>query len=69
MITLPEKLFASVSQAKTVFVCKNKKYKNQGTFVYALADLRNHEEITRFAKVFKNGAKLRKQSKFWYNEN
>lgn len=58
MIALPEKLFASVSQAKTVFVLQKQKNIKAEPFVYALADLQNHEEITRFRESFQKWRKV-----------
>ena len=58
MIALPEKLFASASQAKTVFVLQKQKNIKEEPFVYALADLQNHEEITRFRESFQKWRKV-----------
>ena len=57
MITLPENLFASVTQAKTIFVLQKQQATDRETFVYALSDLQNHEEIIRFSKTFQKWCK------------
>lgn len=58
MIALPEKLFASVSQAKTVFVLQKQKNIKTEPFAYALTDLQNHDEITRFRESFQKWRKV-----------
>ena len=58
MIALPEKLFASASQAKTVFVLQKQKNIKAEPFAYALTDLQNHDEITRFRESFQKWRKV-----------
>ena len=57
MIALPESLFASVAQAKTIFVFQKQKKESIEPFIYALSDLNNVEEIAAFSESFQKWCK------------
>jgi len=57
MIALPESLFASVAQAKTIFVFQKQKNESIEPFIYALSDLNNVEEIAAFSESFQKWCK------------
>ena len=57
MIALPESLFASVAQAKTIFVFQKQKKESKEPFIYALSDLNNVEEIAAFSESFQKWCK------------
>lgn len=57
MIALPESLFASVAQAKTIFVFQKQKSESIEPFIYALSDLNNVEEIAAFSESFQKWCK------------
>ena len=58
MIALPESLFASVAQAKTIFVFQKQKNESIEPFIYALSDLNNVEEIAAFSESFQKWRKV-----------
>lgn len=53
LIGLPETLFGSEKHAKTIFVLQKKQAKSPETFVYALSDLSQPENLMTFMENFK----------------
>ncbi|MGT2845938.1 class I SAM-dependent methyltransferase [Streptococcus massiliensis] len=54
MIALPENLFASSKQAKSIFVLQKQQEQAIETFVYPLSNLQDKEEILKFSQSFQN---------------
>ncbi|MBP2623604.1 class I SAM-dependent methyltransferase [Streptococcus oricebi] len=57
MISLPESIFASSNQAKTIFVLRKQEKKPLTPFVYPLQDLQKQEEIVKFSENFQKWRK------------
>ena len=54
MVTLPEKLFASNKQAKSIFILQKQGEKVKEVFVYPFSDLQNQEALLSFSESFQN---------------
>lgn len=54
VINLPENLFASSRQAKSIFILQKQEQTAQETFVYPLTNLQSQEEIVQFSESFQN---------------
>ena len=52
-IALPTNLFGNPNQAKSIFILQKKGHLSGPTFVYALQDLQNSEDLQAFVTVFK----------------
>ncbi len=53
-IALPTNLFGNPNQAKSIFILQKKGHLSGPTFVYALQDLQNSEDLQDFVNNFKN---------------
>ena len=53
-IALPTNLFGNPNQAKSIFILQKKGHLTGPTFVYALQDLQNSEDLQDFVNNFKN---------------
>ena len=58
MISLPEKIFASRQNAKTIFVLRKQGESDIQPFIYALQDLQSQDEILKFRESFQNWVKV-----------
>ena len=58
MISLPEKIFASRQNAKTLFVLRKKGESDIQPFIYPLQDLQSQDEILKFRESFQNWVKV-----------
>ena len=52
-IALPTNLFGNPNQAKSIFILQKKGHLSRPTFVYALQDLQNSEDLQAFVTAFK----------------
>ena len=52
-IALPTNLFGNPNQAKSIFILQKKGHLSGPTFVYALQDLQNSEDLQAFVTAFK----------------
>ncbi|RSJ75267.1 class I SAM-dependent methyltransferase [Streptococcus cristatus] len=58
MISLPEKIFASRQNAKSIFVLKKQGESDTQPFIYPLQDLQSQDEILKFRESFQNWVKV-----------
>lgn len=58
MISLPEKIFASRQNAKTIFVLRKQGESDIQPFIYPLQDLQSQDEILKFRESFQNWVKV-----------
>lgn len=58
MISLPEKIFASRQNAKTIFVLRKQDESDIQPFIYPLQDLQSQDEILKFRESFQNWVKV-----------
>ena len=58
MISLPEKIFASRQNAKTIFVLRKQGESDIQPFIYPLQDLQRQDEILKFRESFQNWVKV-----------
>ena len=58
MISLPEKIFASRQNAKTIFVLRKQGESDIKPFIYPLQDLQSQDEILKFRESFQNWVKV-----------
>ncbi|MGT2772290.1 class I SAM-dependent methyltransferase [Streptococcus marimammalium] len=57
VITLPENIFGSKENAKSLFLMRKKSHKSIKTFVYPISDLQNKESLVDFMGNFKKWVK------------
>lgn len=58
MISLPEKIFASRQNAKTLFVLRKQCESDIQPFIYPLQDLQSQDEVLKFRESFQNWVKV-----------
>ena len=58
MISLPEKIFASRQNAKTLFVLRKQGESDIHPFIYPLQDLQSQDEVLKFRESFQNWVKV-----------